>query len=215
MENNWIILLKDIGVFGFIVWGVQKIISNSSERKFADYKSQLDIQLKSYQVQFDKEVKKYESELKTLADRLSSLHNERFKIIKEAYQKLVMLDSEMRKMTASFIPIIEDAKKEEEERIQNAQKAFADYNNFVLFNKIYFSPKTAELLESIIKEYKAAQWDFFEPKRLQSFTGGRPSPEGYREAIEKVTKASGKVQNDIPQIIALVEAEFRQIIGVE
>jgi len=183
--------LRDVGFFGFIVWGVQKIINNSSDRKFADYKSQINLQLMSYKNQYDNQIEQYKSELKFLNDKLASLYGEHLKIVKELYQKLVRLDSAMRTMTRTMIPIINDAEAEEKARIAEAQEAFADFNNFVLFNKIYFTKPLAEKLEWITTEYWSAQWDFFEPKRLQSM--GVKSREIHIESYEKLKAASLKV----------------------
>ncbi len=119
----------------------------------------------------------------------------------------------MRSMTRTMIPIFEDAEKEEEERVNLTRKAYAEFNDFVLFNRIYFSKHLADKLEMIVKEYWSAQWDWFEPKRLQSM--GVPIRETYKETMEKVRAASKKVQEEIPKIVVELEDEFRKILNVE
>lgn len=206
-------ILKDLGVFGFIVWGVQKIINNSSERKFADYKSQIDLQLLSYKNQYDNQIEQYKSELKFLNDRLASLHSERLKIIKELNDKLVKLNSAMVRLV-SIRPVHPDEAKDkeiQEQILADTQTTYADYNNFILFNKIYFDKPFAEKLEKIRREYFDAQWDFFEPKRLESM--GLTRGEAYRDSGQKVIDASKRIREQIPQLIVEVEDDFRKILG--
>jgi hypothetical protein len=208
-------ILKDLGIFGFIVWGVQKIINNSSERKFADYKSQIDLQLMSYKNQYDNQIEQYKSELKFLNDRLASLHSERLKIIKELNDKLVKLNSAMIRLV-SIRPVHPDPDKDKEIKEQiltDTQTTYNDYNNFILFNKIYFDKPFAEKLQKIRNEYFNAQWDFFEPQRLQSM--GLTRGEAYRDSGKKVIEASERIREQIPQLITEVEDDFRKLLGVD
>ena len=209
MENSWISLLRDTGLFGLIVWGVQKIITNSSDKKFADYKNQIDLKLLSYKNQYDNQIEQYKSELKFLNDRLASLHSERLKIIKDLNDRLVSLNSAMQRLvSARFVhPDKEKDKEIEEQILIDAQTAYSDFNNFVLFNKIYFEKAFANKLQKIRDEYVSAQWDFFEPKRLQSM--GLTKGEAYRDSGRKVVEASTKIREQIPQLIIEVEDDFR------
>lgn len=208
-------ILKDLGIFGFAVWGIQKIISNSSERKFADYKSLIDQQLLSYKNKYDLQIENHRSELKLLNDRLGSLHSERLDIIKKLNDKLVKLNSAMVRLV-SIRPVHPDKnedKKIEEKILADTQSTYADYNNFILFNKIYFDKPFADKLEQIRKDYFDAQWDFFEPKRLASM--GLTTGTLYIDSVKKVKDASIKIKEQIPQLIAEVEDEFRTILGVD
>ncbi|MBC7721254.1 MAG: hypothetical protein H7068_04475 [Pedobacter sp.] len=207
-------LLKDVGVFGFIVWGIQKIINNSSERKFADYKSQIDLQMMSYKNQYEKQIEEYKSQLKFLNDKLLSLHSERLKIIKELNDKLVKLNSAMVRLVSIRLvhPDPEKDKEIQEQILTDTQTAYADYSNFILFNSIYFDKPFAEKLKKIRGEFFTAQWDFFEPKRLQSM--GLIKSEAYRVSLQKTIEASKKITEQIPLLIQEVEDDFRQLLGV-
>jgi hypothetical protein len=211
-------------IFGFIVFLLQKAVSNRSDRALADFKGDIDRQLLSYKnlydqellgykISFDKELEEHKSQLKNFTDKVLSLHTERIKIIRELYEKLVRLDSAMRSMTRTMIPIYQDAEKEEQARVDATREAYAEFNNFVLYNRIYFSKELAGKLESIVKEYWSAQWDWFEPKRFQSM--GIPIKETYKSTMDKVRAASQKVQDEIPKIIIEIEDEFRKILNVE
>jgi len=207
-------LLRDMGLFGFFVWGVQKIITNSSERKFADYKSLIDLQMLSYKTEYDKQIETYRSELNFLNSRLSSLHSERMKIIKELNEKLINLNSAMLRLV-SIRPVHEDPEKDKEIQTQiytDAHTTYAEYNNFILFNKIYLDKSLAAKLENIRKEFFSAHWNYFEPKRLQSM--GLTRGEAYKEAGNKVQEASKKISNEISGLLEEVEDDFRKLLGV-
>jgi hypothetical protein len=210
---TWFEVLRDVGVFGIAAFVIQRIIEHSSTKNLEKYKQELDFTLRSYQLTLDTDLERYKSDLNLHFTRQTTLHDKRLSIIDEMYKKLVNLDSGMRAMTGMHL-VYEDAEKEDQERVDTAQKAFAEYNNYFLYNKLYFNKEISTLLENIRKEYFSANFDFFEPKRLQSFTGGRPSEGGYRAAVETSQAASKKIRDDIPKILGQLEEEFRKLLGV-
>lgn len=213
--NNWLDILKDVGVFGFIVWGVQRIINNSSERRFAEYKSQIDLQLMSYKHQYDNQIEEYKSQLKFLNDKLSALHSERLKVIKELNDRLVKLNSAMSRLV-TIRPVDPDPEKEnniKDQILNDTLETYAEYNNYILFNRIYFSAELADKLEKIRKDYFDAQWSLFEPKRLEAM--GLTKGEAYRESGKQVIEASKRIREEIPEAIKDLENEFRYILGVD
>lgn len=210
---TWINLLRDLGVFTIVAYIIQRIIDNSSNRKLEKYKQELDFTIRGYQLTLDRDLVRYKSDLNLHLSRQTSLHEKRLTIIDEMYKKLVQLDSTMRAMTGIHV-VVEDGEKEQQERVNKAQEAFADYNNYFLFHKLYFNKATSELLESIRKEYFSANWDFFELKRMQSFTGGQLSKEGFKESYTKVQDASKRIREDIPKTLEILEDEFRKLLGV-
>lgn len=207
-------ILKQLGIFGFIVWGVQKVINNSSERKFSIYKSQIDLQLMGYKNQYDNQIEEYKSQLKYLNDRLALLHTERLKIIKELNDKLVKLNSAMVKLVSIRLAHSDETKEKliQQQILTDTQTTYSDYNNFILFNKIYFEKPFADKLQKIRDEYFNAQWDFFSRQRLQSM--GIVNDQAYQTSVEKVMSASRQIREEIPQIIMEVENEFRRLLGV-
>lgn len=212
--NDLFPILKDLGIFGLIVWGIQKIISNSSEKKFADYKSYIDMQLMSYKNQYDKQIEEYKSQLKFLNDRLGALHSERLKIIKELNDRLVKLNSAMVRL-ASARPVDPDKNKDREIEQQvhsNAQTAYAEYNHFIMYNKIYFEKPFADKLLKIRDEYFNAHWDFFEFKWFENSSS--VDEESYRTSRRKVIDALRLIREDIPKYIDEIEDDFRLLLGV-
>ncbi|MNT63038.1 hypothetical protein D3C72_2008130 [compost metagenome] len=142
------------------------------------------------------------------------MHEKHVGIIDQMYKHLVELDSAMREMTAPIKTVRADAEKEDQERIARSQKAFNEFNNYFLFNKLYFKEDVCHLLEAIQKDYWSANYDYFEPKRLQEFTGGRPSFGGYQDAIKTARAAAETIRTEIPKTLKLLEIEFKRLIGV-
>ena len=210
---TWFEVCRDIGVFGIAAFIIQRIIEHASTKKLEKYKQELDFTIRNYQLTLDTDLERYKSELNLHLTRQTTLHDKRLNIIDEMYKKLVTLDSGMRAMTGMQL-VFEDAEKENQERVTTAQTAFVEYNNYFLYHKLYFNKTISELLENIRKEYQSANFDYFEPKRIQSFTGGRPSSEGYRLAVETSQRASKRIQDDIPKILEQLEEQFRKLLGV-
>jgi len=210
---TWIELARDIGVFGIVAYIIQRIIDNSSNRNLEKYKQELNLTIRNYQLTLDSDLERYKSELNLHLGKQTSLHEKRLKIIDKMYKKLVHLDSAMRAMTSIQI-VIEDAEQENHERVISAQKAFADYSNYFLFQQLYFNKASCDLLENIRKEYFSANWDLFDLKRIQSFTGAHLSEKSYNNPIEKVQNASQRIQNDIPKTLETLREDFRKLLGV-
>lgn len=214
-NTSWINVLKDLGIFSIAAFFIQRIINSSADRKLERYKQELDLQSRQYQSILDLSVEKFKGEIAIHSSQQNSLHERHLTIIHEMYMHLVELDSAMRNMTALIKPVYNDAEKEDQERIDRAQNAFKKYNNFFLFHKLYFKKDVCHLLEKIRKDYFSANWDYFEPKRLASFTGGKPTQEGYKDAVRIANEASRKVTDEIPKTLDLLEIEFKKILGVE
>lgn len=210
---TWFEVCRDIGVFGIAAFIIQRIIEHSSTKNLEKYKQELDFKIRSYQLTLDRDLEKYKSNLNLHLSLQTTLHDKRLTIIDEMYKMLVTLDSGMRNMTGMHF-VYEDAEKENQERVDIAQKAFTEYNNYFLYNKLYFNKDISDLLENVRKEYYSANLDFFEPNRLKSFTGGRPTPEGYKKAVETSQAASQRIRNDIPRILEQLEEQFRKLLGV-
>jgi len=212
--NSWFEVLKDIGIFSIAAAFIKSILDNSATRKVEKFKQRLEHASKEHELILNTNLEKYKSDFSLHINRQNKLHDKRLEIIDELYKKLVTLDSAMKEMTSFMKPIIEDAEKEENGRVQRAQTAFAEYNNYFLYHKLYFSKEVCVLLETIRREYFNANWDYFEPKRLAEFTNGKPSPDGYREAMKTAHLAAMRVTNDIPKTLEMLENEFRKLIGV-
>jgi hypothetical protein len=214
-ENiTWINIIKDLGIFSIAAFFIQRILDNSANRKLEKYKHELDVAIRQYQSSLDNDLEKFKGDLALQLNVQNSLHEKHVNIIDQMYKYLVELDSAMREMTAAMKPVYEDAEKEDQERVERAQKAFKEYSNYYLFHKLYFKEDVCNLLEIIQKDYWSANYDYFEPKRLSSFTNGRPTPAGYREAIGIANAATEKIKVEIPKTLRLLEIEFKRLMGV-
>ncbi len=211
---TWINLLKDIGIFGISAAIIKTLVDSSANRKLEKYKQTLTFSTKEFELKLNSSLEKYKSDISLHLNRQNKLHEKRLLVIDEMYKLLVTLDSAMREMTQFMKPIIEDAEKEEKERIARSQNAFSKYNNYFLFNKLYFNKETADLMETLRKEYFSASWDYFEPKRMQEFAGDQLSAEGKHNAHKIALDASKRIVNDIPKTLQALEAEFRKLLGV-
>jgi hypothetical protein len=207
-------LLKDIGVFTIASFFIQRIIINASNKRLDEHRQQLEFATKGYQLTLDADLEKFKSELRLQASKQTSLHDKRLTIIDQVYVKLVDLDSAMQEMTRPAHLVYEDAEKEKLERVKKAQDAFSSFNNYFLYHQLYFDKATATLLDTVRKEYYSANFDYFEPDRLRNFTGGRPSPDGLEDAIDRSHNAGNRVRNEIPNILEKLEDEFRTLLGV-
>lgn len=224
-SSPWLYFLNTV-IFGLIVWLIQKGVSTSADRKLADFKGLIDQQLLSYKnlydqqlleykTQFDHQIEQYKAELKYLNDKLLVLHSRRLDVVKETNDKLVKLNSAMMRLVA-IRPVHQNEQKENEIKesiLNDAHETYAEYNNFILFNKIYFPEKFAEQLESIRQQYFSAHWDLFGPERLQSIGLGKGA--AYRQSGQVVIDASNRIREEIPKILSEIEKEFRIMLGVE
>ena len=113
------------------------------------------------------------------------------------------------KQLVGMRPIHPDPAEEEKIKnsiLDNARKAYVDYNNFILFNGIYFSEELADKLENIRRQYFSAQWDLYEPQRLESM--GLTKHQAYKSSGQTVIDASKKIRDEIPKVLKEVEKEL-------
>lgn len=211
---SWLNLLKDVGIFSIASFFIQRMINGSADRKLEKYKHELDIATRLHQSTLDSSLERFKGEIALHLTKQTSLHERHLKIIDKMYKKLVELDSAMRDMTATMKFVFEDFEKEDAKRIERSQNAFNEYVNYFLLNKLYFTEDVCILLEKIATDYRSANWDYFEPQRLSTFTGGKPSADGYKEAVRIARGASEKVATEIPKTLKLLEIEFKRLLGI-
>ena len=77
------------------------------------------------------------------------LHQEIGKVTLELYKKIQELHSAIVNWTATLQPIIEDAEKEATERTNRVNRAMDDFRNYYIVNKLFFSAKFCEFIDSI------------------------------------------------------------------
>lgn len=173
---------------------------------FEKYKSSIEQQNKNFQHTLDTKLNEFNI-------RFSELHQERAKVIKKLYLKLVELHSAMYSYTRKGHIIHADAKKEEQERIERVNKALIDYNNYYIPNRIFFSRNIVEKLNNLSKKYHETGFEFSSSKNdLKE----RIIPkENIKETFDKIKNISDSVETELTSLLEDLENEFRIILGVE
>lgn len=205
---------RDLGIFTIASLLIKQFIQSSADKSIADYKQKLDVTLRSHQLNLDADLERFKANLNLRATRQTYLHEKRLEVIAELYTKLINLISALQILTLRGHIVVDNAEAEQQQRIDAAQKAYAEYNNYFFYHKLYFKKTVADLLENVRGEYHSITWDYFEPRRMQNIAGGRLPAAEFEWAMENSRQATRKVIEDIPEILRLIEHEFRLLLGV-
>ncbi|WP_282050821.1 MULTISPECIES: hypothetical protein [Maribacter] len=165
------------------------------EQQNKDFQHNLDIKLNEFNIQFSK------------------LHQDRAEVIKQLYNKLIEMQASMTVFTRKIHPIIEDAEKESQERIDRVNKALQDFVNYYMPNKIYFDKSLGKKLDNLSNEYRTKGWDFAQKSKLLSEY--RMTKDVYDRYQKNLDNISEDIIKEFPKIIEELEDEFRTILGVK
>lgn len=123
-----------------LVWG-KHLIKYFFDESIEIKKKELNFELEKHKADIEQQNKNLQHTLDTKLNefnvRFSELHQERAKVIKELYHKLIELHSAMYDFTRRAHIIYENAEKEAEARVNRFNKAWHDFNNYFLPNRIY------------------------------------------------------------------------------
>lgn len=193
---------------GLIVWLIQKTFESFMAKRLEAYKTELNLKSNEYQLKLDKDLKEYESKLNLFINKNNLLHQKRLDILSKLYKKLVSLNLTMFELTrfVKFVYAGEDGDKSENERIMKAGLAYNNFSEYFDNNKIYFSTEICDLIVKLKKEF----WDSYNDYTFKSKFGLPPSKMTYQQAKD----AARKIDEDVPEILELIEKEFRIIVGV-
>jgi anion-transporting ArsA/GET3 family ATPase len=199
-----------------LVWG-KSLIKYFFDESIELKKNELKEEFAKYMVSIEQENKKFQhlldAKLSEFNVRFSELHQERAKVIKELYHKLIELHSAMYAYTRRAHIVINDAEKEEEERTQRLNIAIREFNNYYMPNKIYFNRQLADKLDKLAQEYWSKGMDFSYSKKDMK---DRDLPKEFlKENFAKIKEISDSVESDFIIVINDIENEFRSILGVE
>ncbi len=231
---EWINILKTLGfttagqillliVIGF--WGkkmIEYFFGESIELKKKEleqglqlHKQRLEQENNILKLDIDKNLEAYRNKLEILKleyqVQFSKLHEKRSEVIESVYQKLVRLNIAMLNLTAFVKPIIQNAEKEEQERLIEANEAFFDFQKYYSETKIYFQPDTCSILDRLKKYFWDSAWDYTEISRMKSFGAAGPD---LKESYKKASEAGKFVREEIPKVLELLENDFRRLLGV-
>jgi len=207
-----ILLLIVIGFFGKQL--IQYFFSETIELKKTElnkdieaYKQSLNTQTEQHRLELNKILETHRSELNLLNAKNSRLHDRQLQIIAELYKRIVIMERAFREMTAWMKPIIADAEKEEQERIEKAGTAFNDYFSYYTENKVFFSEETSGHLDKLREHFWESHWDYTFKLR----TGINE----YKINKEHFDNAAKTVTEKIPEVLKQLDKNFRQLLTVE
>src|SRR5690606_14194835 len=115
-------------------------------QELESYKSKLEQQNKDFQHKLDLKLNEFNIQF-------SKLHQDRAEVVKELYHRIVELQSAMTVFTRRIHPIIKDAAKEKQERIDRVNEALMGFVNLYMPNRIYFDKDLAKKLDDLSNEY--------------------------------------------------------------
>ena len=177
--------------------------------------------IESYKAKLDEELALKIEPLKAELDKnnithqiqFGFLHQERSKVITELYKKLIELHSAIAHRTAFLHPVIEDAEKEEQERITRVNQAIFEFNNFYISNKLFFQKDFCGDLDRLFNEYYDKWRDF--SFNAQLMREGKVSHEFYKDLSAGMLKISRDIRDVLPAKITAIEEKFRELLHVE
>lgn len=162
---------------------------------------------KAIQQYFDKSLQAYQSELEKEKIRYSDLHTKRGEVIAEFYARLNEFDEDMRQMVD---PVLLRGDESRDEKIERAVESGEEFRRYYRKHKIYFRPDVCETMESLLSQYRDMFHDF-SIRRIHEHNSptDTASVEEWNENWESLTK------NEIPELRAELESQFRDLLGVE
>ncbi len=156
----------------------------------------------------NKDIEKFKNRLFLEKIKFSKLHEERAKVIKELYEKLVDFENSMISLTKP-IQWIEELK--EKEKLKISSKKGNEFENYCKKNKIYFDGELCEILDEISKEMKKSWTDFY------VYPGEREtlSKEEISKKWEIRISAWRRIHLKVQPLKDKLEEEFRKMLGVK
>jgi hypothetical protein len=199
-------LLRDIGVFGLAMWFIQLLLSKSADKKFESYKLELDHKTREFQATLDGKLELYRAELNLRNYKSTQVYERQLNVIIDLHKKLTKLNREMQIMTAYMKPVVNDAEREETERIKSAGESYNDFFIYYQDNLIFINKNTVDKLNIIRNEY----WSSF-----NDYTFGRNYNIQDKMTYQKSVEAMNRVKEKIQPAVDQLTADFRELIGVE
>ena len=141
--------------------------------------------------------------------KFSILHEERAKVIRELYEKLVIFEESMISLT-SPLKFYGDIK--EKEKLKISGEKGNDFENYYRRNKIYFDKRICYILEEISGEMRHS-WITFSvyTDEIDDSIEVNNAKEKWEERIS----AWKKIVDKVPLLKDKLEEEFRRILGVK
>ncbi len=141
------------------------------------------------------------------------LHKRRAEVAVEIYQKLQELHSASFDRTRGVHLVIEDGKREEEERQERLQKALNDFRTYFVNNKLFFSIAFCNSITKLLNDYwRKTQEYIYRQERIRN---GVLSNEENGEYLELLNRISEEINTIIPIQLRIIEQNIRGILKIE
>jgi len=157
----------------------------------------------------DKDLEKFKGNLQLASTeheiRFSKLHEKRAEVIAELYKLLVKATWEAESFTS---PMEWAGEPDKKEKYNLAMKAIVEYFRFFDLHRIYISPDLCGQLEGFANKLRSPVMKFgiwVRHEHLSDISGEKKDTAW--------NTAWDSVKNDIPQLRAAIEAEFRLLLG--
>ena len=200
VTQNVLTSLGGIGIIGFIV---KKLFETYLAKNVDKYRSQLDKET---------DIFKHQLQLITQEHQIKyfKLHNDRAEVIKELYQKLIIMEEAMRSYMAKYKPADSD-----NEQLQKKASEFAI--SFFLFfhqNEIFFDDVICSLIKEIDEIYVEA-WNKYSFHNTKEDIQIASDNNLYRtKRIEELKSVWDTINKKIPPIKTEIANQFRNLLGV-
>jgi rhamnose utilization protein RhaD (predicted bifunctional aldolase and dehydrogenase) len=200
-------LLRDLGVFGLLMWFIQLLLSKSADRKFETYKSELSQKTQEFQSLLDSKLELYKVELNLQNYKATKIYEQQLSIIIELHRKLIKLNQTMAMMSVALMTIVESnevTEKKEVDQVAKAGVCYDDFNAFYQDNIIFIPTNTTNKIDNIIREYS---------QNFSSYISQR----GTKNEItfEQARNIAQKIINEIKPALEQLTFDFRRLLGVE
>ena len=216
-----IILVIIIGFWGkkLIEYFFSKTIEvkkKELEQDLENHKQNLEQENRNLQLGLDKNLETYKNKLEVLRlefqVQFAELHAKRSEIITKVYKYLTELNASMLTLTARIHPIVKDAEKEEQNRIEKANTAYDEFVKYYYPHKIFFPEFIAAKLDKIQSFVWDKSWDFnYIKSQIGNDKLNKISWKAFSDDLKKISKEVHKV---IPEALIDLENEFRELLGV-
>ncbi len=211
---NWTEFLKQFftvtTITGSITWLMKElgqILINRNQKK---YELDLNLKTENYKSELNLTTEKFKSELGLLVEKANKLHIKRIERIEEMHSLLTDFYNDMQDLISTKIVTgmsMEEIAKQNFDYVIKAGKSGNVFVSYYSKNKLYFNIETCNLIDEIIELLQESYLNF-----SFKYKFGTISPD---VEINHIKEATEKIREKVPKIKIELEANFREIIGVE
>jgi nicotinamide mononucleotide adenylyltransferase len=195
---DWLALLKFLGGAGIIsaalIYIAKRVIDTFLDTRIESYKANLEKIAIEHGIRFQQ------------------LHTERAQVIKELYEKIVVLDFAL---GSALKPLQHESEPSLVEKVNALSKAFNDLYFFFPAKRIYFEKKLCSAIDNIIKISRGVFSDItVYPVNINS-TECKYDPNVWKGRHEYWQKARSSYEKEILQSKEDLEDSFRELLGIK